>query len=307
LFLISICIITYQRPEGLRRLLDAINHLAFDKIEQPEIEVVVIDNDVAGTAVDLCERLQPGFKWVLKAGIEPRRGISYARNRSISTADKRAGFIVIVDDDEVPEPQWLEQLLLVQKNHNADIVAAPVLPFFPDRDVPDWVKRGKFFELPRYSTGEPLQVAFTNNVLVRAEMLRQFDRPFGEQFSLTGGEDSHLFMGLERAGAKIVWANEAIVYEWVPHQRATGKYILQRSYRTWSTHSLIEREFYPSFSVQLIRLIKGLGLIAIGLVRLIPSLFQRKEFTIIALRYICRGCGTISGLLGFHYEEYKKI
>jgi succinoglycan biosynthesis protein ExoM len=305
--LVSICVITYQRPEGLRRLLKALNNLTFTNVEQPKIEVVVIDNDRAGEVVKLCEEIQADFQWILRSGVEPQQGISYARNRSIATADKSADFIAIVDDDEVPEPQWLEQLLLVQKNYNADVVAAPVLPFFPDDNVPDWVKRGKFFDLPRYQTGDSLEVAFAGNVLVRAELLRALDRPFAERFSLTGGEDSHLFMGLYRAGAKIIWANEAIVHEWVPQHRTTMRYILQRSYRSWSTHSLIEREWYPSLTTQLVRLIKGFGLIAIGLLRLIPSFFQGEEVVVIALRYIFRGCGTISGLLGFHYEEYKQL
>jgi succinoglycan biosynthesis protein ExoM len=305
--LVSICIITYQRPEGLRRLLEALNHLTFDKIEQPEIEAIVIDNDLSGTAVALCKQMQPEFKWVLKSGIEPRRGISYARNRSIACVSTSSEFIAIVDDDEVPEPQWLEELLLTQKNYNADIVGGPVLPFFPEHDAPEWVKRGKFFDPPYYQNGAPIPIVFTNNVLVRSKMLRQFEQPFAERFSLTGGEDSHLFMGLYRAGAKMVWAKNAIVHEWIPRQRTTKKYILQRGYRSWSTHSLVEREWYPSFGIQSMRLVKGLGLIAIGLVRLIPSLFQQQEFTVIALRYICRGCGTLSGLLGFHYQEYKQI
>ena len=303
--LVSICIITYQRPEGLKQLLDQIERLEFKSIEPPRVEVVVIDNDLTGAACKFCEQIQPQFRWSLKAEIESQRGISYARNHAIAAAAKDAKFIVMIDDDEVPEPQWLEQLLLVQAKYHADIVTGPVLPIFPDRDTPEWVKRGKFFDRIRHPTGHLMQVAFTNNVLVRGENLRKLSKPFAERFSLTGGEDVDLFMRFYQAGAKIVWANEAIVHEAIPKNRTTIEYILQRGYRTWGSHSIVERELYPSVKLQSIRIVKGMGLIAIGLCLLIPSLFQGKHAVVKALQSIARGCGTLSGLLGIHYEEYK--
>jgi succinoglycan biosynthesis protein ExoM len=303
--LISICIITYQRPEGLRRAIEGIAGLEFKQIAPPEIEVIVIDNDAAGAAGEFCDRMRADFPWSLKYEIEPQRGISYARNHAIACVAAAAEFIVTIDDDEVPDAQWLEQLLLVQQQYQADVVSGPVLPVFPDEDVPEWVKQGRFFEPPRYSTGDLIHVAFTNNVLVRAEILRKLGKPFDERFAFTGGEDSHLFMRLFQAGFKMVWANEAIVHEWIPKTRTTKKYILQRGYRSWSTHSLLERELYPSVKIQSVRIIKGIGLIAIGICRLIPSLFQGQHAFVIALRSVWRGGGTIAGLLGIHYEEYR--
>jgi succinoglycan biosynthesis protein ExoM len=303
--LVSICIITYQRPEGLSRTLKSIDLLRFDKIPTPEIEVIVIDNDAAGLAGKICAEIQPEFKWQLIFGIEPQKGISYARNRSIAMTAARSEFIVTIDDDEVAEPQWLEQLLMVQKYYDADVVSGPVVPYFPDPDVPEWVKTGKFFDPPSYETGTQIDVAFAGNVLIRAEIIRKLDKVFDERFALTGGEDSDLFMRLYRSGCKMIWSNEAIVAEWVPNTRTNRQYILQRGYRAWSSYSLLERELYPSFKTQGMRIIKGLGLISIGILTLIPALFQGQQAIVIAMRSIYRGCGTIAGLLGKNYEEYK--
>lgn len=300
--LVSICIITYQRPEGLKQSISKIEQLEFKDIEPPQIEVVVVDNDVAGSAYEFCERIKPSFKWPIKCEIESQKGISYARNHAISAVSAAAKFIATIDDDEFPDAQWLEQLLLVQQKYDADIVAGPVLPIFPDKDVPTWVKEGKFFELQRYSTGQLMKIAFTGNVLVRAAILKKLDKPFDERLALTGGEDADLFMRLYRLGYQIVWADEAIVYEQIPKVRTNMKYILERAYRSWSIHSLLERELNPSLKIQFIRTIKGMGLIAFGLILLIPSLFQGKIAFIKTLRAIYRGCGTISGLRGILEE-----
>ncbi|VEP15215.1 Family 2 glycosyl transferase [Hyella patelloides LEGE 07179] len=303
--LVSVCISTYNRPQGLNRLLKGLNRLTFNRISCPEIEVIVVDNNTKGIAKKVSAAIKEDFRWTLKTDVEPKQGISYARNKSVSLASPKANFIAIIDDDEVPMPNWLEELLLVQKKYSADIVTGYVISRLP-KDIPNWIVRGKFFENPSFSTGESRHIAFTNNVLVKGEILRKLDRIFDHRFALTGGEDSELFFRLNSMNYKIVWANEAVVEEWISPTRTNLSSILKRGYRSWSTYSLLEKELMPSFKVQGIRIIKGGALILIGLLKLFPAVLLGRHMMANGLLFIYRGTGTFSGLFGIkNYQLYK--
>ncbi|WP_414583646.1 glycosyltransferase family 2 protein [Scytonema sp. PCC 10023] len=303
--LISVCVSTYQRPEGLKRLLDGLNQLTFKKCETPKLEVIVVDNDSTGAARAICSVKENDFKGVLKYCIEPNRGISYSRNKALASINKDTDFVAFIDDDEVPDPSWLDELLFVQQKYDADVVTGPNLPRFIESSVPNWIVKGKFFEPKRFPTGHRLETASTGNVLVRSQVLKQIDKMFDERFALTGGEDSHFFMRLSRAGYKIVWADTAVVYEWIPQSRTNVKWILRRGYRCWSTQSLCERELYPSIKVLTIRAVKGIGLISQGFCLLFPSLLLGQHAIVKALLHISRGTGTLAGVAGTRYQEYK--
>src|SRR5438128_11032412 len=99
---VGICIATYRRPRMLATLLKALDRQAFQKARPPLVTVVVIDNDVAESARATVERAAVRARWPLCYGVEPRRGISYARNRGVVAAGQTCDFLVFVDDDELP-------------------------------------------------------------------------------------------------------------------------------------------------------------------------------------------------------------
>ncbi len=304
---VAICVITYQRPESLRRLLEGINRLTFTKNQLSKLKVIIVDNDSAGTACQVWNRIKPNFKYEFIFEIEPQRGISYARNRAISCVPPDTDFVAFIDDDEVPDASWLDELLTVQSKYDADVVSGPVLPYFPSETVATWVIKGRFFERPRYPTGYQHKSSATNNVLVRGAIFRSMDKLFDKRFALTGGEDGHFFRRVYQAGYKIIWSDEAVVYEWIPESRTTIKWLLQRAYRTYGTFSAIEQEFNGSIKTQCIGIIKASGRIILGIFLIFPSPILGKHIFVKALLNIFGGAGRFSGLVGKTYPEYKTI
>jgi succinoglycan biosynthesis protein ExoM len=305
---IAVCVITYQRPEGLKRLLEGLAGLTFGKIGSPDLRIVVVDNDAAGSARVLYESLAPDFPWPLTYHVEPRRGIPFARNASVAAAGD-ADFLVFVDDDEVPEPGWIEELLRVQRATGADVVAGPALPYF-DGAVPDWVVKSKFFERARFATGTAVAPAFvaTNNVLVRRGVLEevaQGGQVFDERYAMSGGSDTNLFMRVHRAGHRMVWADGAVARDRIPASRARVSWILQRAYRFGNTLALCERDLDPSARTWLARIVKGGGHVVQGLL-LLPLAVLGRHALVGALRRVCRGAGMLSGTLGLRYQEYRR-
>ncbi|MDP8935368.1 MAG: glycosyltransferase [Cyanobacteriota bacterium] len=299
LALVSICIATYKRPEGLKRLILALNQLTFSTATPPDIEIVIVDNDAAGSARALCEEIRSQIRWQLKYDVEPEPGVTYARNRTIANASENTNFIAIIDDDEVPDSQWLDQLLKVQREYNVDVVTGPIYPCFEDKNTPEWIKKGQFFEPNSYETGHLLNAAFTGNVLVRAECLKGINPVFDHRFAFKGSEDTHLFMRLVNSGYKIVWSKQAVVQEWIPASRTKLNWLIKRSFWGWSSYSLFEKEIFSGTKRQIIRALKGSGLIGLGLLGLPFSLFQGKWAVAKSIINISRGLGTFAGLMGF--------
>ncbi len=301
---VAICVITFRRPDGLRRLLEGLARLTFSQPE-PVIEIVVVDNDRDGSASDVFEEARSQLKWELGYHIEPRRGISCARNKAISCIRSEVEYIAFIDDDEVPDANWLDELLSVLTRFTADVATGPALPYFVE-EPPAWAVKGGFYATNRHPTGTRVGRAFTHNVLYRAHILDGLDPIFNERLGLTGGEDSYLSVRLHHVGRRIVWADDALVREWVPPSRVSVRWILKRGFRIGTTIASIQSGLRP-FPVTLCRLLafgfygmlKGLALL------LVCGLFGR-HLAISYLRNICYAGGVIAGLLRLRVEGYRE-
>ena len=58
---------------------------------------------------------------------------------------------------------------------------------------------------------------------MRTSALARLDALFDERMALSGGSDVELFRRFAAQGHSIVWADEAVVFEWVPRSRANAR------------------------------------------------------------------------------------
>ena len=140
---VAIGCITFRRPEGLQRLLEGLNRLTFRKNPEPSITVIVVDNDGTAPMRSLVDARRREFRWSVRYACEPVQGVSSARNRALDLVPPDADCIAWIDDDEVPVPGWLDELLYVRRTYRASIVQGPVHPHFLS-PPPRWLIRGRF-------------------------------------------------------------------------------------------------------------------------------------------------------------------
>ncbi len=262
---VAVCICTCRRPEGLERLLRALARL-----DWPErLEIVVVDNDEAEAGRGVCERLlAEGYRWPLSHALEPKRGISPARNRAVAMAlAKNVDFIAMLDDDEWPERQWLAELIRVQREQGADLVGGPVLPELPASRA-SWIDAvvdecyGADQKLP---DGAPCKLWASGNFLGRAACFAALmPEVFRAEFGLSGGEDFEFFWRLGAMGYTMRWAANAVAHEAVPESRMTIDWVRRRMVVKGNAQVRIFRLHAPSRMAEAVRLAKTGALFATG-------------------------------------------
>jgi succinoglycan biosynthesis protein ExoM len=298
---VAVCVATFQRPVGVRRLLECLAAQALAP-GQADVFVVVVDNDAEATARAAVQGARLPFPLVYE--VEPERNISLARNRGVAAALARgAEWIAFVDDDEVVDEDWLSQLLRARLRHGADIVVGAMEAAYPP-GMPAWLAQGVFYGAVPNLDGTPLSVANTGNVLVAAPLLAGAPGPFDPAFGRTGGSDSHLFMRLHREGARIVFASRAVAQEMIPESRARAGWVLRRAFRVGNTAMLAERALPTGRPAM--RLGKALLRLGYGVVML-PLGVLGRAWLMRSMWNVAYGCGAVAGLFGIRYQEYKRL
>ena len=302
---IAVCALTYLRPQGLQRLLEHLRVL--EKPVDVELAIVIVDNDPAGSAADAVRRERDISPFEVVYRVEARRGIPSGRNTAVSAAlEWGADFVAFIDDDEWPDPDWLQQLWATQVSTGADVVTGPVLPVF-DEPPPEWVISGGFFERPRFEHNEEIEWATTSSVLIARACFEFFDEPFDRGFGLTGGDDTHFFAQLHDAGFSIRWCETATVYEAIPASRVDVGWLVRREYRRGQTLSLSLRRRDRRVSRVVRRAVNaGLHLVR-GLIQLLLGLPRGRAHWLHGAKSIALGSGMLTGLAGRQYQEYQTI
>ena len=301
---VYLCIATFRRPDGLRKLLTHVERLTYPGT----VEVIVVDNDGddrAGAAI--VEQIAPTFRLPLRCDVEPRSGHTYAYNHAFQHACRATPapeYVAVLDDDEYPDPNWLTEMIRVAQVYNADIVGGPVFPVFDDPD--HWLAKSGLYAPSRSATGPVSTIYGAGNMVIWRSVLAQYlDEPFHHAFAFTGGSDYDFFWRCRNDGRSFAWADDARVFETMPPSRTTVGYLLRRKFRNGTEATRLERKFLCSLAGAARRWCIGLGLLGLGIASLPLAVLRGRRAIVASLMRAARGAGRIAAEFDLHYEQYR--
>lgn len=295
---ISVCICTRNRQEGLKKLLDSFENL---KIHSGVVvRVVIVENDSKSFTENLIRGHSQKSRYKIDYFLEPKRGIVYARNRSVAEAGE-CDFCCFTDDDQVVTSDWLTELLRCQNEFDADGVAGPTKPFF-SRNVPSYIE--KFHQPDTYEYGTIVKSAFTGCLLLRKKILDMVDGPFDVRLNFSGGEDSSLTKKVSELGGVLRFNPDAVAFEIIPENRTTIKFIIKRTFRISNARLYINSLDDKNFKKRSV-LPRIVMRFCNGLLLLIPFMVFGKADRLKGLIKIVNAIGGFAFIFGKQSQFYK--
>ena len=297
--IVAICVATWQRPEPLAQCLAAIDRLALP--EDYSFILIVADNDSNQSARAIVAEFSARARLATRYVCEPGRGLASVRNRLLQAAlAEAADFICFIDDDEFPQPDWLVKHLAAIQQYQAEVVSGPVFPFHGDDPVAATPVKSK-----RRTGQTPRRVA-AGNVLFKSRLVKEQGLRFDRRYDFIGGEDHDFFERSARHGNRHVWVAEAVVFETVPAERQTWKYLVYRHFTSANNNVVKYRARHGRLYCWCYFMLKSAGKLPGGLVQLtLAGLLLNREKASKGLAKIAAATGYVSGLLNIIVERYR--
>lgn len=224
---ISIVIPTQRRPAGLALAMRSA--LAQSGVDPATLELIVADNDQQPSARLAVESAAKTAPFPVRYVHVPEAGVANVRNGALKVAS--GDLIAFLDDDEEAPAGWLAALLGAMTRYEADVVFGPVQARAPDSVTLHRAYLERFFSREGPAMAGPMPGYFgCGNSLLRRASLPNPDQPFSTLRNQIGGEDDMLFGHMQAAGARFVWAPDAVVWEDPVPDRLTLRYTLARAF-----------------------------------------------------------------------------
>lgn len=229
---IAVYVATFRRNEPLTRLLESILLAAERVADDAAVGMIVVDDNPDGAAKEVVDRFDGRFE----LGIHYRHvglgNISLVRNVGLEVGIELAEWVAMTDDDCTVSPEWLAELLAVQRRTGADAITGPCELHIPEGS-PSWMTDQPFLGegLMEYEDGAETPVAATHNSMVSSAWFRRHPHVrFDPALGVLGGEDMVLFRSAAAEGLRIRFAANAVVHGHESAERTTFRYRLRSNY-----------------------------------------------------------------------------
>lgn len=224
----SFIVCTRNRASALAACVDSIqaacrSHATF------AAELVIVDNGSSDGTADCLARLAAGSPLPMTLVLEPRPGLSAARNAGLDRA--RGSLLVFIDDDCQLHPDYLRDL----ERHYADgmpCVRGGRVELGDPRDLPFTIKRSRQREQMNRAVPPGGFVLGCNMTMSRevASRIGRFDERFGVGAPLRSAEDTDYLVRAFLAGVEVEYVPDMVVFHHHGRSERSAVEALHRSY-----------------------------------------------------------------------------
>jgi glycosyltransferase involved in cell wall biosynthesis len=232
---LSVVVCTRNRAASLGRTLESLARACPPR--RADWQVVVVDNGSDDDTPQVIGRFRDRLP--LRSPVEPRQGISHARNAGVAAAD--GDYLIWTDDDVTVCRSWLVRYESAFEAHpRAAFFGGSIRPHFVG-EPPRWLREGlpvvgtAYAQVVIQSPARPVdarswRLPVGANMAVRAAELRRhpFDAQLGHQpwrHGILSGEETDVLARIAATGGTGVWLPEPEVFHWIGPERQTLDYV----------------------------------------------------------------------------------
>jgi glycosyltransferase involved in cell wall biosynthesis len=232
----TVALCTHDQADRLKRTLADLRKL---RAPQAPWELLIVDNACSDATPSLLAREPWPSGWQVRVVREEKLGLSNARNCALREA--QGDYVIFVDDDETPDPEWLRAFETLIRDHAPDAFGGRIEVLF-EGDRPPWLNDdllGFLGQLNRADKTVPLTEPGTSfhggNFGLRrrlCETVGVFDSALGRKGTdNTGGEEVDFYRRLLAVGCKVWWTPDAVIFHRIQAAKLKRSYFLDLHYR----------------------------------------------------------------------------
>jgi glycosyltransferase involved in cell wall biosynthesis len=251
--LFTVTIQTYNRADALARALQSLGQLRCP--HDAEYEILAIDNGSTDRTPAVLEEYQAVLGTRFRRIVEPRQGLSHARNRAIEEA--HGDVICFMDDDAVADGDWLAGHAAVYRTDAAVAAAGGriTLRWPQGQSRPPWLAGDLDVYLGGLDLGtQPVVMQYPCypygcNMSVRRRVAQEIGgfciRLGRTDADLLSNEEKFFFLRLHQERQRVVYAPGAVVHHVIPAERLSKRFLLRRAYAQGVSEIMLRREISP--------------------------------------------------------------
>ncbi|MBE9547703.1 MAG: glycosyltransferase family 2 protein [Proteobacteria bacterium] len=239
---ITVAICTYNRAGRLPTLVKTLRQQKCPISS----EILVVDNNSSDDTQEVLSELVQLDGMPLRFVRETKQGIVHARNRAIDES-RNSAYLAFIDDDELPEPGWLNAAVDALDREGAECVGGEIRVSLPVTERPSWLEEEllPFLGEVKHSAEafwitDRSTPVWSGNIAYRVSLFAEglrFDHRYNRYgHAVGGGEDVIMLDSLLKQRVRIRYRPDMVIDHFIEGWKLRRSYFLKLHYELgWKT------------------------------------------------------------------------